>query len=265
MFSSKAIPIHDNSIKEFINAREIHLNKIYAPQVFVKQHREWIKNTTFRLVGLDSFKYGYVTAGVTEAFNEVYRERCYVLNGEYSYHKDIGIPISNYKDIPFGSRLIISYPFAATGNPHEDWNDIIQHCITWGIDVFVDACLAGVSLGKLDLTHSCITHVAFSFSKAFNTGHIRCGVVYTTEPYSSPASVTNKHFYLNHSSMLLHLDLMNKFTSDWIFQKYRINQIKLCEEHNLTQSDCVLFGLDNNKRNCLSRLLETLQSYHSQQ
>ena len=65
--------------------------------------------------------------------------------------------------------------------------------------------------------------------------------------------------------MLLHHDLMNKFTSDWIFQKYRINQIKLCEEHNLTQSDCVLFGLDNNKRNCLSRSLETLQSYHSRQ
>ena len=79
--------------------------------------------------------------------------------------KDIGIPISNYKDIPFGSRLIISYPFAATGNPHEDWNDIIQHCITWGIDVFVDACLAGVSLGKLDLTHSCITHVALVLAK----------------------------------------------------------------------------------------------------
>jgi len=264
MFSSKAIPIHDTSIKDFINTREIHLNKIFAPQVFVKQHRKWIKNNTFRIVGLDSFKYGYVTAGVTEAFNEVYRERCYVLDGEYSYHKDIGIPISNYKDIPFGSRLIISYPFAATGNPHEDWNDIIQHCITWGIDVFVDACLAGVSLGKLDLTHSCITHVAFSFSKAFNTGHIRCGVVYTTESYSSPASVTNKHLYLNHSSMLLHLDLMNNFTSDWIFKKYRMDQIKLCEEHNLKQSDCVLFGLENNKRQCLSRSLETRQSYHSQ-
>lgn len=81
MFSSKAIPIHDTSIKEFINNNKIHLNKIYAPQVFVQQHREWIKNNTFRIVGLDSFKYGYVTAGVTEAFNEVYRERCYVLDG----------------------------------------------------------------------------------------------------------------------------------------------------------------------------------------
>ena len=59
--------------------------------------------------------------------------------------------------------------------------------------------------------------------------------------------------------MLLHLDLMNKFTSDWIFQKYRIQQIKICGEHNLTQSDCVLFGLKDNQRNCISRLLESLQ------
>ena len=259
MFSSKAIPMHDKVIKEFIDNTSLHLNKIYAPQVFVQQHRKWLENNTFRIVGLDSFKYGYVTAGVTEAFNEVYRERCYVLEGEYSYHKDIGTPISNYNDIPLGSRLIISYPFASTGNPHEEWNDIVQHCIEWDIEIFVDACLAGVSLGKLDLEHSCITHVAFSFSKAFNTGHIRCGVVYTNQPYSSPASVTNKHLYLNHLSMLLHLELMNNFTSDWVFQKYRIQQIKICEKHNLTQSDCVLFGLKDNQRNCISRLLESLQ------
>ena len=74
--------MHDKVIKEFINNTSLHLNKIYAPQVFVQQHRKWLENNTFRIVGLDSFKYGYVTAGVTEAFNEVYRERCYVLEGE---------------------------------------------------------------------------------------------------------------------------------------------------------------------------------------
>ncbi len=58
MFSSKAIPIHDNSIKEFIDTRGIHLNTMYAPTVFVQQHRKWLENNTFRIVGLESFKYG---------------------------------------------------------------------------------------------------------------------------------------------------------------------------------------------------------------
>lgn len=263
MFSSKAIAIQDSVIKEFIENTGIHFNKIYAPTVFVRQHRQWLKNNTFRVVGLDMFKNGYVTAGVTEAFNEVYREPCYVLEDEYSYHKDIGIAVADYTKIPTGSRLIISYPFAATGNAHTNWSEILKYCTKNQVSVFVDACLAGVSLGKLDLTHSCITHVAFSFSKAFNTGHLRCGVVYTNETASSPASVTNKHLYLNYTSMLLHLDLMNNFASDWVFKKYRMDQIKLCEEHNLVQSDCVLFGLKDNQRNCLSRSLETLQSHYS--
>tara|TARA_R110001632_G_scaffold27557_2_gene73993 strand:+ start:119 stop:934 length:816 start_codon:yes stop_codon:yes gene_type:complete len=255
MFSSKAIAIRDPEVADFIKTIKVQFDAFASPIHFIKHHREWLVNNTFYINGLDEFENAYVTAGVTEAFNEVYKDECFVLEGEYSYHKDLGIPIVDYKNIPNGSRLIISYPFAATGNPHNQWKDILNHCEKNNIKIFVDACLAGVSLGRIDLRYPCITHIAFSFSKAFNTGHLRSGVVYTKSNDASPASITNKHFYLNHLSMVLHTELMNQFSSDFIFHKHRLKQIDLCKEHSLIQSDCVLFGLDNNQRKCLSPAL----------
>lgn len=268
MFSNKAIAIRDPKIQDFVQETGLDVNAILNPVHFVSMHRNWLNNNSFYVQGLENFEHGYVTAGCTEAFNEVYNEPCFVLPGEYTYHRDAGMAIkTNFKNIPFGSRLIISYPFAATGNAHKDWDAIMQRCKENNITVFVDACLAGVSIGKLDLRHSCITHVAFSFSKAFYTGFFRCGVVYTNAT-KSIASTLNKHLYINHSSLSLHLKLMQNFSSDYIVKKYRLKQGNICREHNLEVSDCVLFGLKNGLRQCLSPVLGTrlpFPLHHSQQ
>jgi hypothetical protein len=262
MFSNKAIAIRDAPVQDFIQSVGLNVNSIISPAHFVEQHREWLKNKNFYVQGLDKFAHGYVTAGCTEAFNEVYKEPCFVLPGEYTYHRDAGMAVECPLDfIPSRSRLIISFPFASSGNIHSNWENILTTCKEKNIKIFVDACLAGVSIGKLDLNHQCITHVAFSFSKAFYTGFFRCGVVYTNETIS-PASIANKHLYLNHPSLNLHLQLMQNFTSDYIVNKYRLKQVDLCNEHELVQSDCVLFGLKDGKRQCISPVLGTRLPFH---
>ena len=256
MFSSKAIAINDIEVQTFINKFEWKRNKMHNPKTFVDTHRQWLVNNTFYVKGLDKFEHGYITAGCTEAFHEVYKEHCYVLNGEYTYHRDSGMAsICDIDSIPPLSRLIISFPFAETGEIHRNWDYILGVCERKSIRIFIDACLSGVSLGKLDLTHRRITHVAFSFSKAFGTGFQRTGVVYTNME-KTPASVRNKHLYLNHMHIDLHMDLMQKFASDYIFTKYRMKQIDICKKHSLVQSDCVLFGLEDFKRKCITRALE---------
>ena len=256
MFSSKALEINDIEVQTFINKFEWKRNKMHNPKTFVDTHRQWLVNNTFYVKGLDKFEHGYITAGCTEAFHEVYKEHCYVLNGEYTYHRDSGMAsICDIDSIPPLSRLIISFPFAETGEIHRNWDYILSVCERKSIRIFIDACLSGVSLGKLDLTHRRITHVAFSFSKAFGTGFQRTGVVYTNME-KTPASVRNKHLYLNHMHIDLHMDLMQKFASDYIFTKYRMKQIDICKKHSLVQSDCVLFGLEDFKRKCITRALE---------
>jgi hypothetical protein len=258
MFSSKALEINDYEVKQFIQKFKFNCNSVHSPINFVNKHKQWLSNNTFYTPGLEKFKHGYVVAGCTESFHEVYKEDCYVLKDEYTYHRDSGMAVvCDIDSVPLHSRLLISFPFAATGNLHNDWHYILKVCEEKSIRIFVDACLAGVSLGKLDLSHPCITHVAFSFSKAFGTGHMRTGVVYTNTK-NTPASVRNTHLYLNHMHMDLHMKLMTEFDSDYIFKKYRMSQIKICEKHSLTQSDCVLFGLDNGRK-CITRELESLQ------
>ena len=256
MFSSKALEIRDPEIQQYIKDFRWNVDAVHFPTNFVKQHRQWLINNTFYIQGLDRFEYGYITAGCTDAFNEI-RKPYYVLPDEYTYHRDAkqGI-VRELNSIPPNSTLMTSYPFAATGNRHESWNEILHVCSTKNIKIFVDACLSGVSLGKLDLTPTCISHVAFSFSKAFGTGHKRTGVVYSNQS-QSPAATTNKHLYINHMFADLHSKLMSEFSSDYIFKKYRSKQIDICEKHSLIQSDCVLFGLDNNMRKCVTRALET--------
>ena len=230
MFSSKALEINDIEVQTFINKFEWKRNKMHNPKTFVDTHRQWLVNNTFYVKGLDKFEHGYITAGCTEAFHEVYKEHCYVLNGEYTYHRDSGMAsICDIDSIPPLSRLIISFPFAETGEIHRNWDYILDVCERKSIRIFIDACLSGVSLGKLDLTHRRITHVAFSFSKAFGTGFQRTGVVYTNME-KTPASVRNKHLYLNHMHIDLHMDLMQKFASDYIFTKYRMKQIDICKK-----------------------------------
>jgi len=265
MFKSKAIALQDPEVTKFINNYEFLPYKLLMPKTFIDTHREWLINRTFHINGLDLFTNAYVTAGCTEAFYEVYNEDVYVLKGEYTYHRDTGITHTcDLRSIPTNSRLIISYPFADTGLPHENWYQIIEYCEARNIKIFIDACLAGCSLGNLDLRHKCITHIAFSFSKAFGTGHMRTGVVYARNNITSLASITNKHLYVNHMFLLLHHALMKNFKSDYIFQKYRMVQLDICSEHKLTQSDCVLFGLDNQGRKCVTHALEIQQPYHRQ-
>ena len=256
MLTTKAVAIVDPQIREVINSYQWNIDRVVSPLAFVKQHRKWIENSTFNLVGLDGYKFAYITDGCTGAFNEVYNQTCYVLQGEYTYHRDSAqaVVLESYLQIPNNSRLIISYPFAATGNPHEDWEKILEYCKNKNIQIFVDACLAGVSKGSLVL-HFPITHIALSYSKAFGTGFARTGVVYSLYDSASPASITNKYLYIQHNNVQLHSILMQNFSSDYIYKKYVTAQATICKEHNLAQSDCVLFGNNENGRLCITKLI----------
>lgn len=257
MLTNKAVAIVDPDIKLMVQSYQFNIDRIVSPMMFTKKHRSWLLNNSFKCIGLETFQYAYVTNGCTGAFNDAYKDVCFVIEGEYSYHRDTGCAteVADFVQIPDNSRLIISYPFARTGNTHVDWDEILNFCFLHKIKIFVDACLSGVSCGLVDLSHPAITHVSFSFSKAFGTGHARVGVLYSKNDSPSPAKITNQYLYINHSNAYLHYQLMNQFSSDYIYAKYRQRQLQICKEHNLHISNCVLFGLENNSRRCITRLL----------
>ena len=225
---------------------------VFHQEQFKTQYDSWIKSSeNFKVLELDTFKNRYITNGVTEAFNDFYylNKNLYVLSGEYTYHEDLGITVvEDVYHIPSYSALIISYPFSASGNVHHSWDRIINVCEERNIKIFIDCCFFGISkVPDLDLSSRAITHVAFSLSKTFSTGSIRTGILYTRCDDVTPLKVQNDHWYTQMAGQAYHSKLLDKFSPDYIYNKYHDKQLEYCRQNDLEPSDTVIFAISTDK------------------
>ena len=264
MISKSAKPILDHAVADFLKSLES--SQIFSAtevspiedqkQAFINEFEAWVQpRDPGPFASLREWP-KVITDGTTAAFLDFsakYPERkLYVLNAEYPFHKMTGAQVAAYYlDLPEGTKLILSYPFSATGSVHEDLMAILAHCEQKNIKVFIDCALLFIS--ELKLLHferfTCVAAVAFSLSKSFCTGRFRIGVCYTREVWAqSPSYVLNEWSYLNHLSMWIHRKLMRQFPVDYIFTKYRSPQKELCLKYGVELSDTVIFGLSKDAR-----------------
>ena len=248
----KAIPIKDTDIDACINQFDFkNKNKHLIPhELFTKKHRQWIGNSKQFKINFD-FNHAYVTYGVTDAFSDFYfqHKKIQVLTGEYNYHKDLGIKeLDHIGEIEPYSALIISYPFSATGSEHPDWKNIIEVCEACHVSVFLDVCFFGVAY-DLDLSvPECVTHVAFSFSKMFDTACYRTGVLYTRYKKLTPISNQNLYYYHNHLGAQIHNQIMNNFDCDYLTNKHKHKHVEICDAKGIDVTNTLLFGTSNEEK-----------------
>lgn len=257
MKSARAIldPEILNALRE-INGRDLFVDGKVSPlgdrrSQFLAAFLAWTKGRIPEFAGWRSV----VTDGTTGAFQDFkwLAPECplVVLRGEYPYHRMTGARVvDHWQEIPQSSKLILSHPFSATGNPHTNLSEILSHCDRNGVDVMIDSALLFVSSLDLDaiFVRPCVTAIALSLSKSFCTGRMRAGVCYTrTEWSTSPSHVLNEWSYLNHLSLAIHIRLMASFGVDYIQRKYRDTQLKICRERGFLASETVLFGLTNDE------------------
>jgi hypothetical protein len=247
-----AKPIMDPNVVDVLNSVELFKFTKEQPIVFYNKlftdtHRDWIKESKyFKIKNLNQFPNVYITNGVTDAFSDFYHinKRVSVLRGEYPYHRDIGTKVlDDISEIEPYSAFIISYPFSADGNPHRDWERIIQTCNDKHIKVFLDLCFLGVSYDLYLEIPECVTHVAFSFSKMFCTGAFRTGILYTRYQEPSPIAVQNHWNYTNHVGQSLHYKLMKSFDVDYILDKYLSQYINVCSKNQIGVTKTILFAI----------------------
>ena len=226
---------------------------------FLSEYQAWIMQTTNnRVLGLDEYKYACYTNGTTEAFDKFYvkhsTKRFRFFEGEYLYHR-LSCRNNNYDWKYLGdSRLdkndvvVISLPFSDTGNKHEDMDFILHNCSAMGIPVLLDCAYFGVCNDfDFDLRHKCITDVTFSLSKSLYAAHLRIGMRLTREDDDDPLFVTNKIGYVNRISAAIGRKLLKRFGPDYIYNKYRERQLEICNILDVEPSNCVLFGIGDNK------------------
>ena len=269
----KALPIKDISITNTINNFDFASNhsNFILPEVFVKKHKSWVESSKNFNIKID-FSNAYITYGITDAFNDFYflHKEISVLKGEYSYHRDLGIKeLDDIGYIKPYTALIISFPFSATGNPHKDWERIIETCNQRHISVFLDLCFFGVSYDCEIVIPECVTHCAFSFSKTFNTSCFRTGVLYTRYEQKTPIQNQNTWLYHNQLGALIHYQLMCEYSADYIVDKYLKSSKEVCKKFNIDCTNTIIFGTSDNtiwnrferditNRMCISNLLSVL-------
>ena len=243
---------------------------------YLYEYDSWIKSTASNtFTGLEEFKYKTYSNGTTEAFDKFYmknskrRFRCY--KGEYMYHKLAWRDKFDWQwveDAPLhkNDAVIISLPFADTGDKHIDYHSLMRRCSDLGVPVLVDCAYFGACRNiHIDIAYSCITDVTFSLSKTFPVAYARIGIRYTKVDDDDTMFVYHKINYNNKVGAALGLRYFERFTPDYIPQKYVDKQLEYCKILDVEPSRTVLFGIGGNEWNHYNRGGKTNRlSFHKQ-
>jgi hypothetical protein len=247
MITYKPLPIEDPEVEYSLSWKK------YDVVEFATKYKKWIQSSqNAKIFGLDNFNY-YITDGVTGAFADF--EKTYptlqsvVFRGEYPYHRDTGCSrLETVEDLCTGHKLYISYPFSSHGMMHKDFDKIVDICEQKEIPIFLDCAYFGAcQFTDLVINNSCIKFIAFSLSKAFATGRCKIGICFTNEK-NTYMSLLNQYSYVNHIAIGIHDNILNNFTPDHMFNKYRKQQIEICKKYELEPSDTVFLAYSYNPK-----------------
>ena len=273
-------PDLSNLIKNFIinSVKHDALDDETVIPKFLSSYKKWITdNTLNEIIGLERFNRLDFTQGTSEAFDKFYirhqEKRFRFFKGEYLYHR-ISLKNSNYKiiedltDLSENDAVIVSLPFADTGNVHHLLTlEFLDRCYNKNIPVLLDCAYFGICSNiKFDFIHPAIQEVCFSLSKTFPVNLLRIGMRFSNYKDIDGISAYTATQYQNRISAYVGLRVLECKTSDYTYTTYRSSQLEFCKQFNLVPSNTVIFGLDqlnnhpqynrgsdNNNRICFSK------------
>lgn len=248
------------------------LNDTHIVEQFCQRFKSWIfSSNSNNFKGIEDFKFSVYSNATSESFDKFYmrnhkrRFRC--LKGEYVYHQIAwrnSWPDWRFiedEDLHPNDAVVLSYPFADTGNKHSLQDEILKKCSDLGIPLLMDCVYLGVSSGlEFDFSYPCITDITFSLSKIFPIANARVGLRLTRGDDDDTMFVYQKISYNNRLSAALGDYFINEFPVDYIVNKYKSKQIRFCSELSVVPSHTVFFAVGGkewqqyNRGGCTNRL-----------
>jgi hypothetical protein len=225
---------------------------------FLCKYAIWIRSTkNNQIKGIDDYPFMCYSNGTSESFDKFYmknhhrRFRCF--KGEYMYHQLAWRYTHSWKYLEDAAldqndAVVISLPFADTGDMHTNYHQLMTECSKLGVPVLIDCAYFGICQNiEFDLTYKCITDVTFSLSKTFPVAHARIGVRLTREDDDDTMFVYQKIHYNNKLGAALGLRYLKTFTPDYIPSKYAGKQKEFCDILKVKPSKTVLFGIGDER------------------
>lgn len=135
-----------------------------------------------------------------------------------------------------GDAVVMSMPFAGTGNAWPGFNDLIAQCNQHQVPVFLDLSYWPISQGlRLDLSQPCIVEAVFSLSKPIAT-QLRLGMRLTRSAVDDMLQVNSDLKIYNRVAAWTGVKLINEFNIDWLLSKYLYRQTEVCASLGLEPS-----------------------------
>ena len=222
---------------------------------FLCKYDLWIKSSTLnKFIGLDNYKHRCYSLGTSEAFDKFYmknakrRFRCF--KGDYMYHKlswrdKFEWDWLDDKPLSKTDAVVISLPFADTGDKHINYEQLLEQCCELNVPVLIDCAYFGICRDiNFNLDYDCITDITFSLSKTFPVAYARIGMRCTKIDDDDSMFVYSKVNYNNKIGALLGIKYFERFTPDYITEKYVDKQLNFCNTIGVNPSKTVLFGID---------------------
>ena len=240
------------------------LNKLDNLSKFKNLFTNWVQaHESSTVIGLDQYQIDF-SAGTTQSFDSFYlrhrnrKFRCYT--GEYFYHLKTWISnqidwsfITHDDPISHNDAVVISMPFCDTGSLHPDYEQLISTCEKLDVPVLVDCCYYPISGNiEIDVSSDCIDTVSFSLSKAFPVANLRIGVRYTKNIFDGQ-KLHDTINYNNTLSAYVGSRIIDEFSSDYIYNKYKDRQMSVCDYFGLVPSNSVMFAVGDADWNQYSR------------
>jgi hypothetical protein len=233
---------------------------------FVHTYHDWAFRG-FNLPGIDLYQHACFTQGTTESFAQFYvryrgNHRLRISKGEYFYHQMMKSLWYNGRfawidedELKPNDVVLISVPFADTGDIPTSLDQLLDRCDSLDIPVMLDFAYInltapGTFSHRIDLSRACIKYIVTSLSKVFPVENLRIGLRLQKEKFEDQIYVVNEknYNYINLLSAYVGTGLMDLFAPDYVFNKYRQQQIDFCRSLQLTVSPCVNFGIDHHGR-----------------
>lgn len=241
-------PILDQEINSFVcdfNKQNYSVNyRLDEKDQLIKNLKTKLKNYLKNIIDLSDFNFMYPLNGITEGLTnlglEYKNQKIKIFNGDYEWLK---LCSNDNISTSRGDILYISNPSSINGNYLNNWNDILEEHKNIALDC--------AYLGSVDIKHikykENINYVYVGLSKMFGLSELRIGYVFTKSP-NIPLGTLLRNNYFNLNNIKITNELIENFSLDYIYKKYRNKQIKICSENNLIPSDVVYIATSSDEK-----------------
>lgn len=218
--------------------------------------RGWLNLSSFNSVdGLDEFNHSAFSAGTTDAFGEFisrYPDRRvrvsrsdFILTKILSKTYSRNLSYLEEGDVEENDCIIMSFPFSGNGNEYPGWENVFDTADELNVPVFIDGAYFGISSGvEYPLSRKCVRDFAVSLSKNLAGHPLRLGMRFTKDEVDDgiTAGLIGSDVY-DRLGAFISIELLNKFSHDWLIYRYKQKSIDFCNQNGLTPTKTFTLAL----------------------